>query len=74
MKLPNTIEELQRMLLEVLVKLSAQEEEINRLRKENAALKAENAELRRRLAQNSRNSHKPPSSDGYKKKKIVSVL
>jgi hypothetical protein len=31
-------------------------------------LKAENAELRRRLGLDSTNSHKPPSSDGYKKK------
>jgi len=35
---------------------------------ENARLEAENAELRRRLAKDSSNSHKPPSSDGYRKK------
>ncbi len=39
-----------------------------RLQAENEHLKAENAELRRRLAKNSDNSHKPPSSDGYRKK------
>ncbi len=88
MKLPTTIEELQKLLLEVLGKLSALEEEVSKLRKENAELraentqlrlentqlKAENAELRRRLGLHSGNSHKPPSSDGYKKKKIVAAL
>ena len=33
-------------------------------------LKAENAELRRRLGLDSTNSDKPPSSDGYRKKPI----
>jgi transposase len=36
--------------------------------KEIEALKAENSELRARLSSNSRNSSKPPSSDGYTKK------
>ena len=43
---------------------------IQRLLEENAQLKAENAELRRRLGLDSNNSHKPPSSDGYKKKSV----
>lgn len=38
------------------------------LESENAALRAENAELRSRLNLNSKNSHKPPSSDGLSKK------
>ena len=38
------------------------------LRTENASLKLENVELRTRLNQNSNNSHKPPTSDGLKKK------
>jgi regulator of replication initiation timing len=42
---------------------------IKQLLRENAQLKAENAELRRRLGLDSTNSHKPPSSDGYKKKR-----
>lgn len=33
-------------------------------------LEAENAELRRRLGLDSTNSHKPPSSDGYRKKTV----
>jgi len=41
---------------------------IKQLLGENAQLKADNAELRRRLGLDSTNSHKPPSSDGYKKK------
>lgn len=35
---------------------------------ENVALRAENADLRSRLNLNSKNSHKPPSSDGLSKK------
>ena len=37
------------------------------LRRENAVLRAENTELRRRLGSNSKNSSKPPSSDGLDK-------
>ena len=37
------------------------------LREENAVLRAENGELRRRLGLNSKNSSKPPSSDGLDK-------
>jgi transposase len=57
------------------------QEEVKKLREENGALRAEvarlqaeNAELRRRLGMNSSNSHKPPSSDVYKKKAQSSVL
>ncbi len=44
------------------------------LQAENARLQAENAELRHRLGLNSQNSHKPPSSDGYRKKRIQPAL
>ena len=44
---------------------------IDSLRREIEALRAENAELRRRLGQDSSNSSKPPSSDGLKKKPRV---
>ena len=43
---------------------------IQQLVAETERLKAENAELRRRLGLDSANSHKPPSSDGYQKKTI----
>ncbi|WP_177217460.1 DUF6444 domain-containing protein [Thermoflexibacter ruber] len=57
----------------MLAKLAVLKEENSKLRMENAQLRPENAELRRRLDMNSGNSHKPPSSDGYKKKKIVAL-
>jgi transposase len=41
---------------------------VRQLWEENERLKAELAELCRRLGMDSTNSHKPPSSDGYKKK------
>jgi len=41
---------------------------------ENTRLQTENAELRRRLGLDSSNSHKPPSSDGLKKKPIKPAL
>lgn len=42
--------------------------QIQQLLEKIAKLEAENAELRRRLGLDSSNSHKPPSSDGLKKK------
>ena len=50
--------------LEVLLKRIAE------LEAEVLRLKAENEELRRRLGLSSENSHKPPSSDGYRKKSV----
>ena len=55
-ELPNDIESLKRLICQLLEKI--------------AQLEAENAELRRRLGMDSRNSDKPPSSDGYKKKTV----
>jgi transposase len=43
------------------------------LRQENAVLRAENTELRRRLGLNSKNSSKPPSSDGLDKPSPTSM-
>ena len=58
----------QAMLLDLLLeRLAALEAEVQRLQ-------AENAELRRRLEMNSQNSHKPPSSDGYRKKSVQPAL
>ena len=48
--------------------------ENTRLQDESARLQAENAGLRRRLGLNSRNSHKPPGSDGYRKKRTQPCL
>jgi transposase len=42
---------------------------IKELRQRIAFLERENAELKARLSSNSQNSHKPPSSDGFKKPK-----
>jgi transposase len=58
----------QPLLIEVLLeRIAALEAEVFRLQ-------AENAELRRRLGMNSENSHKPPSSDGYRKKRVQPAL
>lgn len=48
--------------------------ETTQAKAENAKLQAENKELRRRLGMDSTNSHKPPSSDGLKKKPIKPAL
>jgi transposase len=50
--------------------LAALLERIAALEAEVLHLKTENEELRRRLGLNSENSHKPPSSDGYRKKSV----
>lgn len=52
-----SFEELAALVVELRAEVAA-------LRTENAQLRAENAELRARLGKNSRNSSKPPSSDG----------
>ncbi len=55
------IERLERQIEALLAKIEAQAARI-------AALEAENAELRRRLGENSSNSSKPPSSDAPKQR------
>ena len=62
-ELPNNIESLTELVKQLL-------EESERLKEENERLRAENAELRRRLGLDSHHSHKPPSSDGYRKKSV----
>ena len=59
-ELPNDIESLQKLVLQLLERVEK--------------LEAENADLRRQLGMNSQNSHKPPSSDGLKKAKKKRVL
>ncbi len=61
MDLSNDISVLKDLVIALLAKVAS-------LESENTALRAENAELRSRLKLNSGNSHKPPSSDGLKKK------
>jgi len=67
-------EELKKENIEIkkeIAEFKAKSAEVNlenkELRTENAELRAENAELKSRLNSNSRNSSKPPSSDGYMK-------
>lgn len=57
MKLPPTIEECHGLINQLLATI--------------VALQAEVEELKRQLGQNSRNSHRPPSSEGYKKKPAI---
>lgn len=70
-----TVQELLEQVVALQAEVSRLRKEVSRmgkenarLQEENAQLKAENAELHRRLDKNSSNSHKPPSSDGYRKK------
>ena len=65
---------LERRLADLEAEFSRLQAEVARLQAENGRLQAENVELRRRLEQNSRNSHKPPSSDGYRKKRVQPAL
>jgi len=66
------------VLLKRLASLEAQvarlQAELANLRAENTRLQAENDELWRRLGLNIQNSHKPPSSDRYRKKRIQPAL
>jgi transposase len=66
--LSNDISVFKDLVLTLLSRVETLETENALLRTENAALKTENADLRSQLQQNSGNSHKPPSSDGLKKK------
>jgi transposase len=61
MELSNDISVLKGLVIALLGKVES-------LESENAALRAEVADLRSRLNLNSKNSHKPPSSDGLSKK------
>jgi transposase len=64
MEIPNDIEGLQQLVIQLL-------DRVEKLESENAELKKENAELREKLKLKSHNSGKPPSSDGLAKKSVV---
>lgn len=67
MELSNDIPVLHDLIRTLLSRLSVLESKVQ-------TLEAENLELRDRLGLDSTNSHKPPSSDGYKKKTISAAL
>ncbi len=67
--LPNpVISELIQKVNNLTSRLSETEQKYTELKEENAELKARISELESQINSNSRNSSKPPSSDGYKKK------
>ena len=55
------------IIVTLLALVNEQQEEMTRLSEKFAKLEAENKELADRLKTNSRNSSKPPSTDGYAK-------
>ena len=69
-----TIESILERLKNLEAEVARLQAENTHLQAENAHLQAENAELRRRLGLDSQNSHKPPSSDGYRKKQVQPAL
>lgn len=68
LKLQKQVNELQKRVEELEKENAELRAENSVLKLENAKLRSENEELRRRLNQNSKNSNKPPSSDGLRKK------
>jgi regulator of replication initiation timing len=68
MDLSMDILELHALIRDLLARVSMLESESTILRAENAVLRAENLSLKARLGQDSSNSYKPPSSDGYAQK------
>lgn len=59
-ELPETIEECHSLIRHLLLVIKKQQEEIDLLKQEVSELKAQ-------LTQNSQNSNRPPSSDGFNK-------
>ena len=66
-ELSERIEKLEAIITELLEENARLREENARLREENAKLREENKQLKAQLNQNSRNSSRPPSSDGLRK-------
>jgi len=67
MELPNEIKDLKLLVSVLLKRIDDLETEIVTLRSENVKLREEVSTLQSRLNLNSKNSHKPPSSDGLSK-------
>ena len=57
-----------KLIQELFQKIEILTSRLEQAEKEISELKAENAELKARLNSNSKNSSRPPSSDGYRKK------
>jgi transposase len=88
MILSEAIEELQSLVLLLVGRLDNLEQKYSDLEQENlllqaanaslntenASLQSENKELKARLNKNSKNSHKPPSSEGLNKKPVLERL
>lgn len=71
-ELVEKVDSLLKRVSELEVEYVKSKQEIVKLKRENAFLKIENTELKARLNSNSKNSSKPPSSDGYKRKPAFS--
>jgi transposase len=73
MELSNNLTEIHALVYALLTRIDVLEARVSELEDENKALKAENATLRVRLGMNSKNSHKPPSTDIFVKKPAIPV-
>lgn len=74
MNLSSEIFTLKALVSNLLERVSQLESENASLRLENSILRSENLELQAKLSKNSKNSHKPPSSEGYSKKPALSKV
>jgi transposase len=68
MESPNDIKDLKLLVSVLLKRIDDLENEIVAFRSENGKLRDKNSALQSRLKLNSKNSHKPPTSDGLSKK------
>ena len=78
MNLPEDISTLHALIRELITtnellqaQVTAQKKQLESQREQIASLQAEVKELRARLSSDSKNSHKPPSSDGYRKRAVI---